>query len=70
MQGTKFTFADNLKQNLDQADGVADKIKNSIDEYIAKQGLAAPTEPRYQPVWQPSDEPRGLPISRRRKSRA
>lgn len=60
VQGTKFSFADNLKQNLDQADAVADKIKNSIDEYIAKQGIGAPTEPRYQPVWQPSEEPREL----------
>ncbi len=53
IRGTQITFDDDLKKNLDQADAVAGKIKNSIDEFIVKHGVSAPTEARYQPVWQP-----------------
>ncbi len=60
VRGTTLTFGDDLKRNLDQADAVADKIRNSIDEYIGKSCVSAPTEPRCQPVWQPSDEAREL----------
>jgi len=49
-------FAANLKQNLDQADTVAENIKKSIDSFIEKNHLHAPTEPPYQPVWQPETE--------------
>ena len=61
LQGAKITFDDALKTNLDQADAVAEKIKTTIDEYIAKQGLAVPEEPRYTPLWEPpADAPREL----------
>jgi putative flavoprotein involved in K+ transport len=63
MRGTTLAFSDDLKRNLDQADAVADKIKNSIDEFIEKQGITAPTEPRYQPVWQPSEERREIDLT-------
>jgi putative flavoprotein involved in K+ transport len=53
LRGTQLTFDGDLKANLDQADVVAEKIKTTIDEYIAKQGLSAPEEPRYKPVWEP-----------------
>jgi putative flavoprotein involved in K+ transport len=49
-------FKPNLKQNLDRADQVAESIKNTIDEYIAKNQISAPTETPYQPVWQPETE--------------
>ena len=49
-------FCDNLKQNLDQADAVAESIKKSIDDFIQKNHLSAPIEPPYQPVWQPIEE--------------
>jgi putative flavoprotein involved in K+ transport len=46
-------FADDLAVNLDGADAVADSIKDTIDRFIANRGIAAPTELRYLPVWQP-----------------
>lgn len=49
-------FNPNLKQNLDHADAVAESIKQSIDKFIAKHQIEAPSEPAYQPVWQPSVE--------------
>jgi putative flavoprotein involved in K+ transport len=63
MRGTTLAFGDDLERNLDQADAVADKIKNSIDEYVEKQGIVASTEPRYQPVWQPSEERREIDLA-------
>lgn len=46
-------FADDLVKNLDSADQSSENIKNMIDAYIAHNGLSAPTETRYVPVWQP-----------------
>lgn len=46
--------ADDLQKNLDGADATAQKIKDSIDVWIAEQGIEAPEEARYQPVWQPA----------------
>jgi putative flavoprotein involved in K+ transport len=46
-------FADDLKQNLDQADAVSESIKTTIDKYIEANGLIAPIEKRYQSVWEP-----------------
>ncbi len=60
VRGPKLILGDDLKRNLDQADAVAEKIKNTIDEFIAKKGIPAPTEPRYVPVWEPVEEPREL----------
>jgi putative flavoprotein involved in K+ transport len=53
IEGDRLTFADDLAQNLDRADQVSERIKDSIDAFIAGQGLSVPTEPRYVPVWQP-----------------
>lgn len=49
-------FWSDLQHNLDQADAVAESIKNSIDGFIEKNQIQAPTEPAYTPVWQPSEE--------------
>jgi putative flavoprotein involved in K+ transport len=46
-------FRDNLQQNLDNADAVAEKIKKNIDEFIDSNQIQAPIEAAYQPVWQP-----------------
>jgi putative flavoprotein involved in K+ transport len=46
-------FCDDLRQNLDQADAVAESIKKTIDSFIEKHQIEAPIEPPYQPVWQP-----------------
>lgn len=47
-------FADDLQQNLDQADAVAESIKRTIDAFIEKNNIEAPIEPPYRPVWQPN----------------
>ena len=57
IQGPLLTFADNLKRNLDQADAVAESIKQTIDRYIDANHIDAPTEPPYQPVWEPATSP-------------
>ncbi len=46
----------NLKQNLDRADAVAERIKKTIDDFIKKNQIEAPTEPPYQPTWEPQEE--------------
>jgi putative flavoprotein involved in K+ transport len=56
----RLTFDGDLRHNLDHADTVAEGIKDAIDEYLAAQGIDAPTEPRYVPVWQPPDGAREL----------
>lgn len=63
VQGTHLTFAADLAKNLDQADAVADSIKNTIDKFIASKGIAAPVEARYTPVWTPEREPTELDLA-------
>jgi putative flavoprotein involved in K+ transport len=59
-RGETLIMAGDLKQNLDQADSVSESIKNTIDKFIAGKGLSAPEEPRYVPVWEPSEDRREL----------
>jgi putative flavoprotein involved in K+ transport len=47
-------FKDDLKANLDHADEVSESIKRSVDKYIADNGIDAPKEAPYDPVWQPA----------------
>jgi putative flavoprotein involved in K+ transport len=51
----KLEFQDDLKQNLDGADAVAENMKKTIDAFIAKNQITAPTEPPYEPKWQPQE---------------
>jgi putative flavoprotein involved in K+ transport len=60
--GTTLRFAPDLRRNLDHADAVSDSIKDSIDRYLDSHGIAAPTEPRYTPVWVPEREPTEVEI--------
>lgn len=53
---TQLKFQGDLRQNLDQADAVAESIKASIDGFIEKHQIEAPIEPPYTPVWQPETE--------------
>jgi len=62
IDGTALGFAEDLKVNLDRADAVAESIKDSIDEYIAAQGINAPDEARYVPVWEPSEQVASLDL--------
>jgi putative flavoprotein involved in K+ transport len=54
VQGSILRFADDLKENLDQADAVSESIKTTIDKYIEANRITAPTEERYRPVWEPA----------------
>lgn len=56
MRQGRLKFGTDLKQNLDNADNVADSIKNTIDKYIASRGIDVPQEERYMPVWEPPAE--------------
>jgi putative flavoprotein involved in K+ transport len=56
-------FAPDLGRNLDHADAVSEAVKDSIDAFIAANGIAAPDEPRYTPVWAPAEEPGELDLT-------
>lgn len=56
-------FAPTLTEYLDHADSVMESIKTDIDAYIDRAGIAAPTEPRYTPVWVPETEPAALDLA-------
>jgi putative flavoprotein involved in K+ transport len=55
ISGSHLEFWDDLKQNLDRADAVANNIKKSIDAFIEKNQIEAPTESAYKPVWEPEE---------------
>jgi len=42
---------------------VSEGIKDSIDVFIAREGIRAPREARYEPVWEPDDEPGDLDLA-------
>jgi putative flavoprotein involved in K+ transport len=50
------SFAADLVRNLDGADATMDRIKDRIDAWIAQQGIDAPEEARYTPVWAPEGD--------------
>jgi putative flavoprotein involved in K+ transport len=54
VSGSLLRLGDDLKQNLDQADSVAESIKTTIDKYIEAKQLTAPPEQRYRPLWEPA----------------
>jgi putative flavoprotein involved in K+ transport len=56
IDGTRLTFARDLKANLDSADAVSESIKDTIDRHIERNGISAPIEARYVPVWEPERE--------------
>jgi putative flavoprotein involved in K+ transport len=56
VKGDRLLLDDDLALCLDQADQVSESIKTSIDGFIAKKAIAAPSEPRYRPVWVPPRE--------------
>lgn len=56
IRGTRLSMKPDLRQNLDSADATLESIKDTIDAWIEKQGIEAPVEARYTPVWQPPSE--------------
>ncbi|MFD4605167.1 MSMEG_0569 family flavin-dependent oxidoreductase [Streptomyces sp. NPDC058464] len=63
VDGAALEFADDLKVNLDHADVVAEGIKDAIDAHIEANGIDAPEEARYVPVWEPAEQPRTLDLA-------
>ena len=57
------TLKDDLTENLDYADSVAESIKGTIDQYIEKNNIDAPVEPAYEPAWQPNTVARSLNLA-------
>jgi putative flavoprotein involved in K+ transport len=64
IQNGRLAFADDLSKNLDNADRVYNGICGLIDEHIARNAIAAPAAPHYEPVWQPSEVPTELDPAR------
>lgn len=62
--GSELFFANDLEKNLDYADSVSESIKDLIDDYIMKNNLEAPTEPRYVPVWRPNNYQQRLDLEK------
>ncbi len=52
-------FAGDLPRNLDAADATAERIKDSIDRFIETEGIEAPEEARYTPVFEPGGDGSG-----------
>ena len=53
LEGTQVAFASNLKDNLDQADAVYNRINASIDQWIETNAIAAPPASAYVSPWEP-----------------
>ncbi|KLN52901.1 MSMEG_0569 family flavin-dependent oxidoreductase [Variovorax paradoxus] len=49
-------FQPNLREHLDHADGVYNRINASIDRHIEARGIEAPPPSVYTPVWEPPEE--------------
>lgn len=62
MSGSEVTFLPDLAKNLDDADKSYVGIREQIDSYIAKNGIEAPIEPRFEKVWQPETERTSLDL--------
>jgi len=57
------SFAGDLRDNLDRADAVSESIKDSVDAYIEARRITAPTQDRYQPVWEPAGGPTQIDLA-------
>lgn len=55
-----FSIRPDVKEKLDQADRSYNGIRQRIDQYIETEGIDAPTEPEYQPCWEPKNDPTSL----------
>jgi putative flavoprotein involved in K+ transport len=62
-RGTRLQLGDDLQINLDGADRVYNGICRLIDEHIAKNRIAAPVTPHYEPVWSPIAVPKELDLA-------
>lgn len=60
IDGGVVRFGDGLGRDLDNADMVAEGIKDTIDKFIRRSGAEASAEERYRPVWEPGAPVREL----------
>ncbi|MEL7331781.1 MAG: MSMEG_0569 family flavin-dependent oxidoreductase [Cyanobacteria bacterium J06560_2] len=63
IQAQTLSFKNDLKENLDYADSVAESIKGTIDKYIDQAEIDAPEEPSYEPTWEPEVVARSLNLT-------
>jgi putative flavoprotein involved in K+ transport len=56
VDGASLSFAPTAEAALDHADAVMESIKDDIDRWIEAEGIEAPIEERYRPVWRPERE--------------
>lgn len=60
--GTALSFSPTAEASLDHADSVMESIKSDIDRHIDREGIEAPEEARYSPVWRPESEVTALDL--------
>lgn len=61
--GTELSFVPTMREALDSADEVYRSICRDIDRYIDTQGIDAPPEAPYTPVWEPAEDPTSLDLA-------
>ena len=61
-EGGVLSFIPNLAVSLDAADAAAERIKGTIDAFIAARGISAPDEAPYRAPWRPAREPTRLSV--------
>ncbi|PYE11956.1 putative flavoprotein involved in K+ transport [Williamsia limnetica] len=60
---SRLQFAPTLRESLDSADATYNSICADIDRHIEREGIEAPPATRYEPVWEPDDEPTALDLA-------
>jgi putative flavoprotein involved in K+ transport len=63
VEGGVARFEPNLTKHLDRADMVYDRIRRTVDSYIASAAIEAPVEPDYVPPWAPEIDPVSLDLA-------
>lgn len=61
-QDGSLRFRDDLKRSLDSADRTYNGVNAAIDKYIADNGIEAPPQEHYSPVWVPGEPFLSLPL--------
>lgn len=62
-RGTGLSFRPTLTESLDMADSVYNSICRDIDRYVDREGIDAPAEEHYTPVWAPDADPLALDLA-------
>jgi putative flavoprotein involved in K+ transport len=62
-RGTRLEFRPTLTRALEAADSVYNSICSDIDRYLDREGIDAPADRHYEPVWAPGSEPASLDLA-------